>query len=355
MHRITQALSAANLRLKSLRSRCTIEKIGDRLALRGTFPAKPNVKRQDFHRQRIFLGVNATAAGISFAETEARKITALLDQNLFDWTPYLPTETQEETTFEQWIDKFKQHKLAQGIIETTWRKEYADAFKIIDSLDPEKAIAAIYAIAPNTRKRSRYCMAISALFKFAGVELDLKPYKGNYSHLTVQPREIPPDLLIQECYFKLKNTLWGWSFGILATYGIRPEELVLLEFHKMPVLIVRGDKSLGSDRQVYPIYPEWVNLFDLQNPKLPRAKDTGKQCCKQFKRYKIPFLPYDLRHAWAIRSMEFGLSLELAAQQMGHSMLVHSQTYHRWISDRHHKAAFTAIMAQPNRLKPPNS
>jgi integrase len=355
MDRIPQALSAANLRLKSLRSRCTIEKIGDRLTLRGTFPAKPTAKRQDFHRQRIFLGVSASAAGISYAETEARKITALLDQNLFDWTPYLPSEIEEITTFEQWIEKFKKHKLAQGITETTWKKEYTDAFKIIDSLDPDKAIAAIYAIAPNTRKRSRYCMAISALFKFARVEINLKPYKGNYSHLTVQPREIPPDKLIQDWYFALKDTLWGWSYGILATYGIRPEELVLLEFHEMPVLIVRGDKSVSSDRKVYPIYPEWVELFDLTTPKLPRAKDTGKQCCKQFKRYKVPFLPYDLRHAWAIRSMEFGMELELAAKQMGHSMLVHSQTYHRWISDRHHKAAFASIMLNPNRLKPPQS
>ncbi len=354
MTRLTQALLGANFRLKSARVRCAIEQRGDRLLLRGTFPAKPNSTRQDWHRQRIFLGVSATPSGISYAEAEARKISTYLDQNLFDWTPYLNQPNQEsEVTFDQWVQRFKEHKFAQGINETTWHREYEYPFKTIDSLNPEKAIAAIYAIAANTRKRSRYCMAISALFKFVGVPIDLKPYKGNYSPTTVQPRDIPTDMLIQDWFFKVKDTLWGWSFGILATYGIRPEELVLLGFEAMPVLIVRGDKSVSSDRKVYPIYPEWVDLFDLNNPKLPKAADTGKQACKQFQRYKIPFTPYDLRHAWAIRSMEFGLPLELAAQQMGHSMVVHSQTYHKWISDRHHKQAFDRIMQKPDRITPP--
>jgi hypothetical protein len=52
--------------------------------------------------------------------------------------------------------------------------------------------------------------------------------------------------------------------------------------------------------------------------------------------------------------MEFGLPLELAAQQMGHSMQIHSQTYHKWISDRHHKQAFDRILAKPDRIKPPS-
>lgn len=353
MDRLAQALSEANLRLKALRSRCTIERRGDRLLLRGTFPPKPTATRQDWHRQRIFIGVNATPSGISHAESEARKISALLDQNLFDWTPYINQPDETEITFDQWVAKFKAHKIAQGINETTWHREYYYPFKTIDSLDPEKAIAAIFKTEPNSRKRSRYCMSISALFKFAGVDLDLKAYKGNYSATTVQPRDIPTDSTIQEWFFKIKNDSWRWAFGIIAAYGIRPEELLDLEFDEMPILIVRGDKSFSSDRRVYPIYPEWVDLFNLKNHNVPKCKDTGKQTCHQFQRYEIPFRPYDMRHAWAIRSMEFGLPLELAAQQMGHSMTVHSQTYHRWISDRHHKRAFDSIMMRADRLKPP--
>jgi integrase len=345
-------LAQANSRLKADKSRCSIEQRGDRLLLRATLPPKPNANRQDWHRQRIFLGCNSTNAGISFAESEARKITALLDQGLFDWHPYLK---QDETNLDlnQWLEKFKSHKFSQGISETTWHKDYFDFLKILENLNPDDAIASVKQIIPNTRKRSRACIAISAFFKFAGIEINLNPYKGGYSPTTVQPRDIPSDTVIQDSFFKIKGTSWAWSFGIMATYGIRPEELVLLEFDEMPVLIVRGDKSASSDRKTYPIYPEWVDLFDLNNPKLPRTRNTGDQAHKQFRRYKIPFTPYDLRHAWAIRSMEFGLPLELAAKQMGHSMAVHSQTYHKWISDRHHKQAFDRIMAKPDRITPP--
>jgi len=38
---------------------------------------------------------------------------------------------------------------------------------------------------------------------------------------------------------------------------------------------------------------------------------------------------------------------------MGHTMAVHSQTYHKWISDRHHKQAFDRIMQKPDRITPP--
>lgn len=351
-------LAQANSRLKADKSRCSIEQRGDRLLLRVTLPPKPNANRQDWHRQRIFLGCNSTNAGISFAESEARKITALLDQGLFDWHPYLK---QDETNLDlnQWLEKFKSHKFSQGISETTWHKDYFDFLKILENLNPDDAIASVKEIAPNTRKRSRACMAITAFFKFAGIQIDLKPYKGSYSPTTVQPRDIPTDATIQDCFFKVENTSWGWAFGCMATYGIRPEELPLLEFEKMPVLVVRK-KSTSSDpkhkfqdRSIYPIYPEWFEEFNLKNVQLPKSKDTGKQACKQFQRYKIPFTPYDLRHAWAIRSMEFGLPLELAAQQMGHSMAVHSQTYHKWISDRHHKQAFDRIMAKPDRITPP--
>jgi len=334
-----------------------IEQRGDRLIIRGTFPAKPNSDRDDWHRQRIFLGVNATSVGINFAESEARKISALLDQNIFNWHCYIdePENIIKQLTFDQLLQKFKEHKLAQGILQATWQ-DYADAFEILhEDFDIDKAIAAICKITANTRKRSRFCYSISSFFKFSGIAIDLKPYKGNYSPATVKRREIPTDALIQDSFINVKGKAWSTAYGILSTYGIRPHELVKLEFEDMPILIVRGTKSLSSDRRVYPIYPEWVEFFDLKNPNLPRTKNTGPQCCRQFQRHKIPFTPYDLRHAWAIRSMEFGLPLELAAQQMGHTMAVHSQTYHRWISDRHHKRAFDSIMANPDRITPPVS
>jgi integrase len=63
--------------------------------------------------------------------------------------------------------------------------------------------------------------------------------------------------------------------------------------------------------------------------------------------------PYNLRHAWAVRTIEFDIPVELAAQQMGHSVLVHNDTYHAWISDGVHQRAFDRALQRPDRPLPP--
>jgi integrase len=160
------------------------------------------------------------------------------------------------------------------------------------------------------------------------------------------PTVLRSDDLIQEWFHRIPTPSWQWAYGILATYGIRPSELAFLNFDDMPILNITDGKT--GDRRVYPIYPEWVEIFDLGNPKQPKVQKPGNAANRQFWKYKVPFAPYDLRHAWAIRSMEFGLPIELAAQQMGHSMAIHSETYHRWISDHHHATHIPLVIEQQN-------
>ena len=42
---------------------------------------------------------------------------------------------------------------------------------------------------------------------------------------------------------------------------------------------------------------------------------------------------YDLRHAWAVRSIHKGLNASLAAKTLGHSLNIHHRTYHRWLEE----------------------
>jgi len=59
-----------------------------------------------------------------------------------------------------------------------------------------------------------------------------------------------------------------------------------------------------------------------------RSSDLGERLSHYFRRWaKIPFPPYDLRHCWAVRTLEFGLDVSLAAAQMGHSVQVHTELY----------------------------
>ena len=55
---------------------------------------------------------------------------------------------------------------------------------------------------------------------------------------------------------------------------------------------------------------------------------------------------YDLRHAWAIRSISKLPSTSLAAKCMGHRLAVHHDTYHRWL-DQADIAAVAASLNNP--------
>lgn len=345
-------LSQANAELKTLRSRCRVEQVGNKLVLRGTFPPKDGAICRDWVRERIFIGANATPAGLQYAREMALKISNEIDRGLFDRVDY-SRKTPEGDSAEEIIAAFKLHKRSQGISNRTWEDDYVEVFRKIPSrqeLTSEYLIQLIQTTKPNTRTRRRYCIALGAIAKFAEIDVDLTQYSGNYSPSKVQPRDIPTDEAIATYQEKFKSKPWQWAYGILATYGIRPGELLALNCDDLPILNITGGKT--GDRRVWPIYPEWFEAFDLGKVSVPKITDPD-QTSRRFLDYKLPFRPYDLRHAWAIRSMEFGLPIELAAAQMGHSMAIHSKTYHRWISDRHHQRAYdTAMERISNQRKP---
>lgn len=199
-------------------------------------------------------------------------------------------------------------------------------------------------------------MVFGALARLAGIELDTKSMAGTYSPKRVKSRDLPDDRAIAEGFYKIDNAEWQWVYGMLATYGLRPHEVFHLAFESMPILDVLDGKT--GARKVWPCYPEWVGQFDLAVPKVPTVTgrnntELGARVSPIFSKYDIPFVPYDLRHCWAVRTINFGLDISLAAQQMGHSAQVHTDLYHAWISERHHQRAYEAIMMRSDRPKAP--
>ncbi|MFM8935376.1 MAG: tyrosine-type recombinase/integrase, partial [Vulcanococcus sp.] len=61
-------------------------------------------------------------------------------------------------------------------------------------------------------------------------------------------------------------------------------------------------------------------------------QQVGRRVAEQFRRYGLPLTPYDLRHAWAVRTIHIGLPDTVAARMMGHSVAIHTRTYHHWIT-----------------------
>lgn len=355
-------IAQANGRLKAAKVGISIQRQGDRLYLRGTFPAKPHLPNREPYQQRLALSIHANPLGVKNAEAEARKIGALLDCKEFSWLPYLGDRKIAETCGE-WVEKFEKDYFSKRErtpkTETTWRKNYYEVLKrlpVDESLTIEILKNLIFRTEPDTRSRQNYCMVINALAKFANLQFDFSLYSGKHSPRKATPRDLPTDEQIQETYYKISNPDWQWVYAVIATYGLRPHEVFYLDLTDLPIATITDGKT--GARRVWACYPEWVETFQIKNVCLPSVTgkanvNLGERVSKAFKRYEVPFKPYDLRHCWAVRSLEFGLDISLAAQQMGHSAKVHSDLYHHWISDRHHQKAYDLLMLRSDRPKPP--
>jgi len=364
---VDEYLQKSNERLKAGRVGVAIERKRDRLYLRATLPPKPNSSQTKPHQQRIGLGLYANLTGIKQSEAEAKKLGALLACREFVWEPYLKEKPAD--TVAEWVAKFETDYFIRRRRDdkslTTWNGDYLKVFRRLPEdapLTPELMRQAIIATEPDTKTRRRVCMVLNALARFADINIDVKPLAGRYSPLRVQPRQLPDDETILSWFYKIKNPAWRWVYGMLATYGLRNHEVFRLNFESLketsPVIEVLQGKT--GDRRIWACYPEWVEDFQLLNVQLPPIRldrsnsAIGSSCGHYFKtQVALPFPLYSLRHCWAIRTLEFGLDITLAAQQMGHSVAVHSDLYHRWISDRHHQKAFETLMMRENRPKPP--
>lgn len=363
---ISGRIEQANGRLRAANVGVVIEQHGDRLCLRATLPPKPGATRSEPYQQRISLsnrGVRANPIGIKEAEKEASKVGALLACREFDWQPYLRSKDDPCKTLADWITSFEVDYFARRSrtpqSETTWQHDYLKIFNKLPlnvTLSVEVLKETILSTRPDSKTRKRAVMVLTALAKFADVEVNFKSLVGNYSPRRVTPRDLPDDQAIATMFHQLPAGCWRWAYGVLATYGLRNHELFHLDFSKFPVLLVQEGKT-GS-RRVYPIYPEWATQWELENVDLPRCSgktnsDLGNRVTAAFNRLNIPFRPYDLRHAWAVRSLEFGLDISLAAAQMGHSPQIHTNLYHHWISEEVHQRAFNILLNRPDRPHPP--
>lgn len=361
-------LNQANGRLRAAKVGVIIEAKGDRLYLRATFPPKPDTQKTKPFQQRLALGFHANPTGIKQAELEARKVGAMLDCKEFSWQPYLKHELHKSKQLvSDWVAKFEQdyfeHRARTPKTETTWKKDYWLVLKQLPSdqeLTAQLLTEAILSTTPDSKSRKRYCMVLQAIANFAGIEYNAKPMAGSYSPKRVSPRDLPEDRLIAEWFAHIRNDSWRWVYGIIATFGLRPHEVFHLDTKELEagayILSVLDGKT--GARRVWACYPEWVDSFGLRSPSIPEVtgKDNsslGERCTQYFRRAGLPFHLYDLRHCWAIRTLEFGLDVSLAAQQMGHSVQVHTDLYHHWISDRYHQRAFETLMMRSDRPRAP--
>ncbi|MEL6383668.1 MAG: site-specific integrase [Cyanobacteria bacterium J06626_18] len=368
-----------NTRLKAAQLGLRIERRGDKLALRGTLPPRPGSDRQHPHQQRIPLSLPANKAGLKQAEQEAKVIAAKLIEQTFDWRTYVvqhgPVLGSDELTDK--IAAFEQHYRAAALVDpnkhpasvkVTWSKAYAPYFKKLQDLRdrrptlslPEAIVATVKGTRANSRSRQVCCTAMDAFAHFLALELpvDLKTLWGKYGAARTQMRNLPTDDEIAAWFSKIPNPDWQFVYGIMAAYGLRNHEVFFCDYTALAggdveaaIAVLETTKTGAHD--VWPFPPQWIDEFGLREISLPNLETNlekttlqriGQQVTLQFRRYDIPFTPYDLRHAWAVRTILMGLPDTVAACMMGHSVAIHNRTYHRWITRRDQQRAVRAAL-----------
>ena len=379
-----QKLLDINQDLESKGINLRIEKRGKVLNIRGSLPDKKSHNLSKV--QRISLKLPHDINGLE----EARKAIELIDfqlkKNQFCWSNWikekaLSSTKTNKTLISNEIESFKRQffsdtsrsKSPAGMI-STWQSAYKPylnrlmglSHKSTLELNEDLLVKILLSYKENSRSRQQCGIALSALARHLKLELpeNWKQLQSGYGIHESNFRKLPSDEEIINSFQLIPNPKWRFVFGLMATYGLRNHEVF---FSDLSCLKKDGDKILRvfpntktGEHQIWPFHPEWVGLFELDNitetsSLLPDIKTDlkettlqhiGRRVSEQFRRYKISFTPYDLRHAWAVRTILIGLPNTVAAKMMGHSVSIHTKTYHHWITRRDQQIAVDSALSR---------
>jgi hypothetical protein len=386
-------LALENSQLASAGVSLRLELRGQKLGLRGPLPCRRGSGRHPV--QRISLGLNADAAGVEKARERLKDVLRQLQQGRFDWSewarsvqtrppgPGLGTEQigGQRMADPLGLESFKAAFFADprrrrnpAGCRTTWTGAYRPYLRRLATMAQERdqplglplLEAVLESYPPTSRGRQQCGIALAALARHMGEALpdDWSERGAGYGLHAAQFRRLPSDPQILSLVEQIPNPSWRLAYGLMATYGLRNHEVF---FCDLSALAPGGDRvirvlptSKTGEHQVWPFQPEWVEHFGLEQlgtsePPLPPVttdlrrttlQQVGRRVAEQFRRYGLPITPYDLRHAWAVRTIHIGLPDTVAARMMGHSVAIHTRTYHHWITRRDQQQAVDAALAR---------
>jgi hypothetical protein len=398
--KVLQELEKVNLRLKSAKTKVTIRESNGSLQLRATLPIKPGDKDTRGTRRKQYnlsLNIPANLDGLKTAEEEAYELGKLIARKTFEWNDkYLAKEAIKKDlktigellkTFAE--EYFKTHKRTTKS-EHTFFYYFSRTQRYTNPQDLAAAENLISSIERIDKEWARYnaARAISAFCQTFNIEIDLSKYSKMPDR---NSRNIPTDAEITTGISKFAdylNTrgnqvnqdvkdswqLWRWTYGMLAVFGLRPREIFInpdidwwLSKENTDLTWKVNKDCKTGERQALPLHKEWIEEFDLRNPKYLEMLATAISKKDQnnhaeitaltqrvswwFRKIGLDFKPYDLRHAWAIRAHILGIPIKAAADNLGHSVQVHTQTYQRWFSLDMRKLAINQALTKRNEIE----
>ncbi len=386
-------LALENSQLASAGVSLRLEQRGRKLGLRGPLPCRRGSGRHPV--QRISLGLDADAAGVEKARERLKEVLRQLQQGRFVWSEWARSAQSSPPGAGLETDQIAGQRLADPLglesfkaaffadprrrrnpagCRTTWTGAYRPYLRRLATMAQERdqplgaplLEAVLESYPPTSRGRQQCGIALAALARHLGETLpdDWSERAAGYGLHAAQFRRLPGDPQILALVKQIPNPSWRLAYGLMATYGLRNHEVF---FCDLSALAPGGDRvirvlptSKTGEHQVWPFQPEWVDHFGLEQlgtpePPLPPVatdlrrttlQQVGRRVAEQFRRYGLPITPYDLRHAWAVRTIHVGLPDTVAARMMGHSVAIHTRTYHHWITRRDQQQAVDAALAR---------
>ena len=345
-----EQLKAVNAALKTRGVKGRLVVVRDRLFLRGTFTDSSGERKE----RKINLDV--PAANVLEAESRAVALGAKIAElghlpKKLPWEVEAPefeaaepgaTAITVADAVEQLKADFWKGKILTTAAERSWERLEAETRRLPANatLTMDLMVAVGNSTEPGSRTRVEALKTFKRMAKLVGItgteRLDeiRTPYEP-------APRDIPSDEAIAAFLLNLdRDHRWAWPTWALSTYGCRPCETFSLRENgdgTAQCLTVKRKVKLPTWRTALaiPLLDEFCARSVPWDVKAPKEYDSkeAKRLLDQWQGWLSRQAPgwqlYNLRHAWAIRSIRKGLNASGCAKTMGHSLDVHSRTYHR--------------------------
>ena len=380
-------LTTTNQALRNRGAKLTLYVVPGRgtIGVRGTWTDAAGVRKQ----RKAGLGCPATPGGLIEAEQIATAMHQAISEGIDPTTVVLRAKHQPGQVIPE-----KPITVAEAI--ATYEKDYWQTRKRLPNTEltwerylailnrlPANGVLSLGLLQrillettePDSRTRQMTCMQFERLLKQSGVEgsEQLRMLRGNYKPAE---RELPTDEQLVQFIDVIRPTKWGWCLAAMATFGCRPGEVPSLQLHKdgtADCLSIKEKLRLPVPRTCFAYPKEWIDRWALHEVQIPTgpleearwikpnqfdSADSERwvaawRGARQAQIYKetiaeifgadYRFDIYDMRHRWAVRSIEANVNQSLCAQSMGHSLQMHEQRYQRWMTATDLRAAMAKL------------
>ena len=358
-----RSLEILNENLQKRGNRVTIQQLKEGLWARGTFPQADGTKK----RQRISLGLKASSLkdGTAKAEERAVKLLAAINElghvpEILPWQAAKISEVKKVArkikvaeAIEKLKEEFWKGRARTSAAERTWQRMQPDFDRLPQKayLSTDLLIAHIHQTEAGTSSRIKICQFYKRLGKLHDLRglSRIDDLAGTYEPAR---REIPDEEHLIELVSDLRSDpKWGWMTAALLVYGMRPSEAFSLQIKPNGLgrcLTVKRKNKLPHWRTCLALPQHLVEALNLEEVNKPFEINSPQEYDSivarnqtnywgRWLKNKVGHMDlqlYDLRHAWAIRSIRSNLETALASKCLGHDITTHVKVYSRYLDEK---------------------